>query len=137
MGTFAVRRVHIPVSHDRTTDRRGERPVVLLVTGDPNLREVATRVLEREHYDVVAVAHSGHALLACLAGRRVDVLATELSMEDTSGPALAERLRRHHPGLQAVYFGQLGTRECDNVLVRPFTRDDLLTRVVAASSVVA
>ena len=41
----------------------------------------------------VTCGASGHALLECLGGRRADVLLTELSMPDGSGPALAERLR--------------------------------------------
>jgi DNA-binding NarL/FixJ family response regulator len=65
-------------------------------------------------------------VLACLEAGHVDVLAVELSMEDVSGPALAERLRRHCPDLRTVYFAKSGTPECDGVIVRPFTRDDLL-----------
>ena len=55
-------------------------------------------------------------------------------MDDTSGPALAERLRRHHPGALALYLAQSGTPESENVLVRPFTRDDLVARLGALSA---
>ena len=101
--------------------------MVLVVTPDANLREVSARVLTREGYRVATAAHAGHAVLACLSAGRVDILAVELCMEDVSGPALADRLRRHCPDLRAVYFAKSGTPECEGVIVRPFTRDDLLS----------
>lgn len=102
---------------------------VLFVNADSDLRQVVTRVLERENYDVRAVAHSGHALLLSRTGK-FDVLIAELSGPDVSGPALLDQLRRHHPQLAAVYFGNPGTPEgIEQVLVRPFTREDLLLRL--------
>lgn len=100
--------------------------MVLVVTPDANLREASARALTREGYRVLTASHAGHAVLACLENGRVDMLAVELSMDDVSGPALAERLRRHCPDLRTVYFAKSGTPECDGVLVRPFTRADLL-----------
>lgn len=129
METLAVRRVCIPVDGAGVADAAGGRRTVLLVTDDTDLRAAAARVLEQDGYHVLAAAHSGHALLACLTAGRVDALATELSMDDTSGPALAERLRRYQPALHAIYFAKTGTPEHKNVLVRPFTRDDLLARL--------
>lgn len=113
---------------------RARRPVVLVVSTDPDLREAAARVLEREGYTAITAAHGGHAVLACLRAGQVDILAADLSMEDLSGPALAGRLRRFCPGMSAVYFGRAGTVECAGILVRPFTRDDLLAAVALASS---
>jgi len=52
-------------------------------------------------------------------------------MDDSSGPALVRILRRHHPDVRPVYFAQAGTPECGGVLVRPFTRDELLREVEA------
>lgn len=130
MQLQTVRRVAIPVA-DRTTPEQAPAPVVLVVTPDANLREVSSRVLSREGYRVVTAAHGGHAVLACLRAGRIDMLAVELSMEDVSGPALAERLRRHCPDLRVVYFAKSGTPECDGVIVRPFTRDDLLRMLPA------
>ncbi len=131
METCAVRRVSIPV--DGPWAAAGQR-TVLLVTGDGDLRGAAARVMGLAGYGVIAASHSGHALLAGLNGRPIDVLMCELAMDDVSGPALAERLRRYHPDLQAVYFANTGTPECRGVLVRPFTREDLLTGLLEASS---
>ena len=99
------------------------------MSADAAWREVAFRVLTTEGYEVVAAAHSGHATLGCLTAARLDAVVADFSMDDMSGPALVERLRRHHPGVQALYLAPPGTPEADNVLVRPFTRDDLLARL--------
>lgn len=125
-GTIAVPNPSMPLAV--------RRPVVLVVSGDADLREAAARVLERDGYTVVTAAHGGHAVLACLKAGRVDVLAAELSMVDLSGPALAMRLRRLCPDMRAVYFGNAGTAECAGILVRPFTRDDLLAAVAMATA---
>ena len=107
--------------------------VVLIVTADRDFREVAARVLDREGYKVLTAAHAGHAVLQSLQ-TRVDVAAIELSMEDLSGPALADRLRRHNPDLRTVYLAPSGTPESEGVLVRPFTREDLLSELALASA---
>jgi DNA-binding response OmpR family regulator len=124
MQTQTVWRGSISVTNKRAY--QAAAPVILVVTGDRSLREASERALSREGYTVITAAHAGHAVLACLKAGRVDLLAVELSMEDTSGPALATRLRRHFPEMGTVYFANAGTRECEGVLVRPFTRDDLL-----------
>lgn len=126
----------IPVSNP-SVPFRAQRPVVLVVSTDPDLREASARALERDGYGVITAAHGGHAVLACLRAGHVDVLAADLSMEDLSGPALATRLRRICPGISTVYFGKSGTAECAGILVRPFTRDDLLAAVALATTVTA
>jgi CheY-like chemotaxis protein len=121
----------IPVSNP-SVPFRAQSPVVLVVSTDHDLREASARALEREGYTVITAAHGGHAVLACLRAGHVDVLAADLSMDDLSGPALAARLRRFCPGMSTVYFGQSGTAECAGILVRPFTRDDLLAAIAAS-----
>lgn len=136
MQATTVRRVSIPLAETPTPDHAAT-PVVLVVTGDASLREASARVLAGEGYRVLTAAHAGHAVLACLQAGRVDLLAAELSMDDLSGPALAARLERHCPGLATVYFGDSGTPpSVEGVLVRPFTRDDLLVALAAAATAV-
>lgn len=106
---------------------------VLLVTDDIALEGVCKAQLQQAGFGVICARHSGHALLACLSGAQPDLLVTELSMPEGSGPALAERLRRLFPRMQTLYFASPGTwYEAGNVLVRPFSREDLVTRVRAA-----
>jgi hypothetical protein len=107
-------------------------PTLLLVTGDPDLRAATARILTREGYNVITAAHSGHALLAGLTVP-IDILISELELEETSGRSLADTLRQHHPRLRALYFGNAGTQPADGVIVRPFTRDDLLVELEAAA----
>lgn len=128
MPQLAVRRVRTRLEHEGNC-LPADAPVVLFVSDDENLREAARRALRREGFDVVTAGHAGHALLACLHGPRIDVLAIELVMRDVSGPTLAERLRRYHPDLPAVFLANAGTPECTGVVVRPFTRDELVTEL--------
>lgn len=128
-----TRRITIPVrtACDRPTEPPSG-PRILFVSGDGELRAAVERALGAAGYRVRAVAHSGHALLVCRTAA-FDVVVAELSGPDMSGPALAEQLRRHLPAISAVYLGNPGTPEgVAHVLVRPFTRDDLVRRVEGA-----
>jgi len=118
-----------------TIGGRGRR--VLFVNADADLREVVTRVLEREHFEVHAVAHSGHALLLCRT-QQFDVAVAELSGPDMSGPTLMEQIRRHQRDLSSIYLGNPGSPDgVDHLLVRPFTKDDLVGHLELALSGVA
>jgi DNA-binding response OmpR family regulator len=102
------------------------RAIVLFVSADADLRAVATRVLVREGYTVLTAAHAGHAILAGLTLDRIDVLISDVILDDMPGAALAERLRRHHPELRTLFMAEIGAAAADGLVVRPFTRDDLL-----------
>ena len=115
----------------------GQGRRVLFVNADADLRAVVSRVLEDEGFRVQAAAHSGHALLLCRT-HAFDVVISELSGPDMSGPSLVEQLRRHNPSLSPIYLGNPGSPEgVDHLLVRPFTRDDLVERLELALSGVA
>ena len=112
------------------------RTTVLLVTGDADLRAAAARVLAREGYSVVTAAHAGHALLAGLTRGRIDILISEFTLDDMPGPALAAALLRHHSDLRSVFMADTGTPPRDGMVVRPFTRDDLLLELDAICAAV-
>jgi CheY-like chemotaxis protein len=105
---------------------------VIVVTPDAALRAVAEKVIGAAGYRVLTAPHTGHALLACLTAGSVDLLLTELAMDDLSGPALAERLRRVCPEMTALYFADAECPDAPGVLVRPFTSEDLLAAVATA-----
>jgi DNA-binding NtrC family response regulator len=114
----------------RVSASRGRSLTIALVTEDDDLREACARALRGNRHVVLAARHSGHAMLTCLGGQRIDVLVSELSMADGSGPALARRMQRHSPAMKAIYLARAGTSyQSANVLIRPFTRDDLLSRL--------
>ena len=126
MHPLAVRRITIPVADPSPGVAA---PKVALVCEDEDLSAACTRALQAAGYDVAAREHSGHAVLACLEGQ-VDVLIADLSNGEGSGPALARRMRRYNPKLRAIYIARQGTVcGAENVLVRPFTRDDLLKQL--------
>lgn len=102
---------------------------ILIVTGNENLSAAALRVLQQEGYDVVIARHSGHAFLAALTQARIDVLLSEVSLDDMTGQALAATLRRHHPALRSLFIADHPGHE--GTLVRPFTRDELLYELSA------
>jgi DNA-binding NtrC family response regulator len=121
--------------HGRTADASTGAPAISVVTEDAALAETCARILAEAGYGVRTGVHSGHAMLACLQGHRTDVLICELAMQEGSGPALARRLQRYNPKLQAIYIAREGMLcDAENVLVRPFTREDLLARVARLTS---
>ena len=115
----------------------GQGRRILFVNADADLRAVVTRVLQREGFGVQAAAHSGHALLLCRT-TTFDAVVSELCGPDISGPSLIEQMRRHQPAIAAVYLGTPGSPEgVDNLLARPFTKDDLIERIEHVLSGVA
>lgn len=132
----AIRRVSIRLDGDWPAGAAGSVRV-LLVTPDDDFRAAACRVLERAGYAVTGAAHSGHALLACLNGAPVDVAIVESSLPESPGRDLMARMRRHHPGMQAIFLADTGSAPAPDVAVRPLTSDVLLERISAAISPVA
>ena len=104
---------------------------VLFVTADRDLREVVARVLDRAGFDIVTAAHAGHALLAGLTFGRIDVLVTDVKLDDMPGAALADSLRRYHVGMRTVFMTDVGGQRRAGQMVRPFTREDLLAELDA------
>jgi len=113
------------------------RGTVLIVTEDENFSAVASRVLRDEGYDVATAPHPGHAILTALTRLRLDVLITELQLNDMSGHRLAATLRRYHPQLRSLFMAQPTSPRRDGVLVRPFTRDELLIELAAVPAIAA
>jgi CheY-like chemotaxis protein len=112
---------------------------VLFVSHDRDLREVASRVLRKAGWEVTAVPHGGHAVLACVAGRTFDVLVVDDRTPQESGSSLARRLRRYCPAIRAVSLdGRTGCRDGDAItVVRPYTADDLIGAVLEAIATTA
>jgi DNA-binding response OmpR family regulator len=133
-GLLMMKRIEGPVAISKAEPATATCVVVLFVSPDADLRAVATRVLTREGYVVQTAAHAGHALLAGLMLDRIDILISEMAFDDMAGAALADRLRRNHSGLRSLFMGDIGTARGDGLLVRPFTRDDLLVELRALSS---
>jgi CheY-like chemotaxis protein len=108
---------------------------ILFVSPDGDLRAVASRVLARAGWEVTTAAHAGHASLACAMEIPFDILVVEDDMADTSGAAIAYRLRRYCPELRVLRLcDRDGARDAEGMaVVRPFTADDLIEAVAAAA----
>ncbi|MEO8078000.1 MAG: response regulator, partial [Acidobacteriota bacterium] len=79
-------------------------PTVLLVEDTDGLREVATRLLQRQGYTVLVAAGADEALQQFERHPEIDVLLTDVVMPGASGPDLTRRLVRQRPGLKVIYM---------------------------------
>jgi CheY-like chemotaxis protein len=121
-----------------------ERPTVLVVDDEEDLRDIMRRMLERRGFATLVAADSEAALATCRdhAGD-IDVLVTDLGLPGASGGELSRAATALRPAMGVVYISGLpkdiavtkGLIGDDALLVKkPFTAD-LLTealRVVIA-----
>ena len=121
---------------------KGQANTVLVIDDDGALRGTVRRVLESGGYRVVEATSGRHALTQLREGRVVDLVVTDLKMEDGSGGWLLAQLAYEHPELlprTVVMAGDAGGVSASHVasrwrcpvLGKPFTRDDLLGALAA------
>jgi CheY-like chemotaxis protein len=116
---------------------------VLVAEDEPALRRLVVLVLEEHGYSVLEAANGGEALeLAEHHDGPVELLLTDVVMPGITGPEVAKRLRGARPGIKVVfmsgyYDSRLARHDVEHgevgVLVKPFTPDELVARVGAAS----
>jgi signal transduction histidine kinase/ActR/RegA family two-component response regulator len=110
---------------------------ILLVEDEESLRVLTRNVLEQNGYAVLEAGNGAEAVeVAQAAGRRIDVLLTDMVMPGMNGRAVAERVSRLYPEIKVVYMsGYTGfsTRESASfnavIIAKPFTRDVLLQKM--------
>jgi PAS domain S-box-containing protein len=78
------------------------KETVLLVEDDPALRELATTLLQRLGYTVLAAANGIEALSVKPSGD-IDLLFTDVVMPHMSGRELADRVRALHPRTKILF----------------------------------
>jgi signal transduction histidine kinase len=115
----------------------GSGETVLVVEDEPAVRQITARILRRNGY-VVLEAASGAEALTLAAGHHFDMLLTDLVMPQVSGPELAQRVQRMHPGIPVLFMSGysqdvLGPREAldaDAPLIqKPFAAAELLKAI--------
>ncbi|MBM3772321.1 MAG: response regulator [Acidimicrobiia bacterium] len=74
---------------------------ILLVEDDPNIRELLTRLLERDDYRVMT-ATSGEEAESLAQTDSVDLLVCDVCLPGVSGPVLARRLAASQPTLRTL-----------------------------------
>jgi nitrogen-specific signal transduction histidine kinase/CheY-like chemotaxis protein len=119
----------------------GGTETILFVDADPEVRLVLARILRRLGYSVVDAATPRQALALAEYGiDRLDLLVTETSLAELSGPELAARVRALHPGVPVLFLSRdaRGTRTPpgampgDRMLAKPVTAERLGVTLRAA-----
>lgn len=114
-------------------------PTVLFAEDDPSVRKAVSRVLELEHYRVLAVT-DGAAALGAITGHGIDVAVLDVSMPFADGLTVCREARHRGvtiPILMLTARDQVGDRVAgldagaDDYLVKPFAVDELLARIRA------
>jgi len=77
---------------------------ILLVEDSEDLRELATKLLERQGYRVHVAGDGEEALQLFAQHPDIDVLLTDIVMPGASGPELTSRLVSQRPDLRVVYM---------------------------------
>ncbi len=121
-----------------------DRPTVLVVDDEEDLRDIMRRMLERRGFDTLVAADSESAIETCRAHEGdIDVLVTDLGLPGAGGGELSRTAASLRPGMGVVYISGLpkdiavtkGLIGDDALLVKkPFTADLLIDalRVVIA-----
>lgn len=104
---------------------------VLLVDDEPSARGLFGRILASRGYAVIEACDGREALVrweaAHAAGRRVDLLVTDVVMPGVGGRALASQLRLRQPTLPVLYLSGFADgvvhdgRAPTGFLAKPFT----------------
>jgi signal transduction histidine kinase/ActR/RegA family two-component response regulator len=94
-----------PVATSGVVEVAGQRPRVLVVEDEPQIRAIAARALTGAGFEVLLAAN-GALGLACFEReqRPFDVLVTDVVMPELSGPELARAARRLDPRLGLVFM---------------------------------
>ena len=121
-----------------------DRPTVLVVDDEEDLRDLMRRMLERRGFDTLVAGDSEQAIGVCRDHEgAIDVLVTDLGLPGASGGELSHAATALRPGMGVVYISGLpkdiavtkGLIGDDALLVKkPFTSDLLIEalRVVIA-----
>jgi CheY-like chemotaxis protein len=105
---------------------------ILVADDNRGFAELVRALLEDAGHSVVT-AYSGLAALAAAEQQPVDAAVLDVLIPEISGDAVAERLRRAHPGLPVILMtgnGDLYAKASGlPVLHKPFTKEELLGAV--------
>ncbi len=118
------------------SETTADRPTVLVVDDEEDLRDIMRRMLERRGFDTLVAGDAGEALTVCREHPGpIAVLVTDLGLPGVSGGEMADRCRDLRPDMGVVYISGLpkdiavtkGLVGADALLVKkPFTADALL-----------
>jgi DNA-binding NtrC family response regulator len=85
-----------------------ERPTVLVVDDEEDLRDIMRRMLERRGFTVIVAGDSRQAIEVCREHPGdIDVLVTDLGLPGVSGGELSRTAAELRPGMRVVYISGL------------------------------
>jgi signal transduction histidine kinase/CheY-like chemotaxis protein len=119
-----------------TAPQRGGSETILLVEDEPQVRELAQRILARAGYHVL-VAENGDVALVLAAGVKLDLLLSDVIMPGLPVLELVSVLRKSWPGLPVLlmsgyseaHLRSVGLENETPFLAKPFTNQSLLASV--------
>ena len=116
---------------------------ILLGDEDPEVRFALAMLLREAGHEVLEADRCGE-VLETAAGRKPDLVVTDVNMAGISGAELIEQLRRTRPGVPVIAMTGGGMHQtpelaatlagnagADRVLQKPFGNDELLAEVSA------
>ena len=89
---------------DAETDVQGGTETILLVEDEEMILRLATRVLERLGYQVIAARRPNQALTLAAQTARIDLLITDVVMPEHNGRELHALIVPLHPGLRCLFI---------------------------------
>jgi PAS domain S-box-containing protein len=114
------------------------RETVLLVEDEDGVRALVRQVLHKHGYNVLEARHGGEALLHCERHKGdIELLLTDVVLEQMGGPELAKRLTAIRPEMKVLYISGYtddavihhGVSTGTAFLQKPFTTDALAKKV--------
>ncbi len=113
-----------------------ERPTVLVVDDEEDLRDIMRRMLDRRGFHAIVAGDSEEAIATCREyDGDIDVLLTDLGLPGVSGGDLSRTASALRPSMRVVYISGLpkdiavtkGLIDHDALLVKkPFTAETLI-----------
>ncbi|MDX1645264.1 MAG: response regulator, partial [Thermoanaerobaculia bacterium] len=117
-------------------ERPGRR--ILVVEDDPQVRRLASDLLEAYGYEVHVADGADRALELCRGGLEPGLVLTDVVMPRQSGPEMVERLREIRPDCKVLFMSGYTRDQAridgtvvgqDNYLAKPFAPADLVRKI--------
>jgi CheY-like chemotaxis protein len=115
---------------------------ILIVDDEPAVRRAVAALLNEVGYRLFEASHGGEALQVLVQHPgRVDLVLTDVRMPGTDGAQLGRILAERWPRLRVLYMSGQPSEILDGfdlptsnvpLLEKPFSREELLTRIAAA-----
>jgi len=131
-----------PEKRESSVSPIGGHETILLVEDEVAILKLATRMLERHGYTVLAAVSPAKAMqLAAEYPGDIELVATDVIMPGMNGQELVDNLLRAHPNLKYVFMSGYTDDVIEHhgvlgkdvpFLQKPYTTKDLITKVMAA-----